>query len=132
MLLTTRGAAAPIQSPVHTSATLDAWVTRPWVDGVQVDTLRDLDVLRVATLNTIYEITLIEAASGHALVQGGRYFPQASRGVILGCSLGSAFLKVRGIYCGFCLEIYGAGTRIVTTPVQSVGIRELASGSGVQ
>ena len=40
------------------AAHLDTWVERPWTDGVQVDALRDLDVLFVRTMNTVYHITV--------------------------------------------------------------------------
>ena len=105
---------------VHAPAHLDAWVGRPWVDGMQVDALRDLDMLIVRTMNTVYEITLVTARTGEVIVRGGRFFPEPTRAVILGSSLGGAFLKLRGIYCGFALEVYSAGTRIVTSAVQSV------------
>ena len=105
---------------VHSPAHLDSWVGRPWVDGVQVETLRDLDALLVRTMNTAYEITIITARTGEAIIRGGRFFPQPTRAVILGSSLGGAFLKLRGIYCGFALEVYATGTRIVTSAVQSV------------
>ena len=41
--------------------------TRPWTDGVQVDALRDLDVLFVQTMNTVYDITVVTRADrrGH-------------------------------------------------------------------
>ena len=102
------------------SARLETWVDRNWTDGVQVDALRDLDVLVVRTLNTVYEITIVTAQTGEAIVRGGRFFPEPTRSVILGSSLGGAFLKLRGIYCGFALEVYAIGTRIVTSSVQSV------------
>jgi hypothetical protein len=105
---------------VHAPAHLDAWVGRPWVDGMQVDALRDLDMLIVRTMNTVYEITVVTARTGEVVVRGGRFFPEPTRAVILGSSLGGAFLKLRGIYCGFALEVYSAGTRIVTSAVQSV------------
>ena len=104
----------------HSSAHLDAWVGRPWVDGMQVDALRDLDMLLVRTMNTLYDITVVTARTGEVIVRGGRFFPQPTRAVILGSSLGGAFLKLRGIYCGFALEVYASGTRIVTSAVQSV------------
>ena len=104
----------------HSPAHLDAWVGRPWVDGIQVDALRDLDMLIVRTMNTVYEITLVTARTGEVIVRGGKFFPQPTRAVILGSSLGGAFLKLRGIYCGFALEVYASGTRIVTSAVQSV------------
>jgi hypothetical protein len=105
---------------LRSAAHLDTWADRPWTDGVQVDALRDLDVLRVRTMNTVYEITVVTAKTGEAIVRGGRYFPEATRGVVLGSSLGGAFLKLRGIYCGFSLEVYAFGVRIVTSTVQSV------------
>ena len=103
-------------------ARLDTWSTHAWRDGLQVDGLRDLDGLRVRTVNTLYSITIISAHTGEALVQGGAFFPQPGRAVILGSSLGGAFLKVRGIYCGYSLELYATGTRIVTSAVQSVDL----------
>ena len=119
--LTTATAIAPARpEALPTCAHLDAWTGRSWADGVQVDALRDLDLLLVRTLNTAYDITLVTAATGEAIVRGGRFFPQPTRAVILGSSLGGAFLKLRGIYCGFALEVYSAGARIVTSAVQSV------------
>jgi hypothetical protein len=107
-------------SAPHSPAHLDAWVGRPWVDGMQVDALHDLDLLLVRTMNTVYDITVVTARTGEVIVRGGRFFPQPTRAVILGSSLGGAFLKLRGIYCGFALEVYASGTRIVTSAVQSV------------
>lgn len=114
-------AAVAVRSRVlQPAAQLDSWVERPWTDGVQIDTLRDLDVLFVKTMNTVYHITVVTARTGEAIVRGGKYFPEPTRAVILGSSLGGAFLKLRGIYCGFALEVYAIGTRIVTSSVQSV------------
>ena len=114
----------------HSPAHLDAWVGRPWVDGMQVDALRDLDMLIVRTMNTVYEITVVTARTGEVIVRGGKFFPQPTRAVILGSSLGGAFLKLRGIYCGFALEVYACGTRIVTSAVQSVRCLEDAVHGG--
>ena len=93
---------------------------------MQVDALRDLDMLLVRTMNTVYEITVVTARTGEVIVRGGRFFPQATRAVILGSSLG-------GIYCGFALEVYACGTRIVTSAVQSVRcVEDVAHGGRVQ
>ena len=120
---------AVAQSPAH----LDAWVGRPWVDGMQVDALHDLDMLLVRTMNTVYEITVVTARTGEVIVRGGRFFPEPTRAVILGSSLGGAFLKLRGIYCGFALEVYACGTRIVTSAVQSVRcVEDVVHGGRVQ
>jgi hypothetical protein len=106
------------------SARLETWIERTWTDGLQVDGQRDLDMVVVRTLNTVYEITIVTAQTGEAIVRGGRFFPEPTRAVILGSSLGGAFLKLRGIYCGVALEIYATGTRIITSPVQSVAFVE--------
>ena len=97
---------------------------------MQVDALHDLDLLIVRTMNTVYEITVVTARTGEVIVRGGRFFPQPTRAVVLGSSLGGAFLKLRGIYCGFALEVYACGTRIVTSAVQSVRCLEDAVPGG--
>lgn len=107
---------------VPTSALLESWSGRAWTRGVQVDGLRNLDTLQVRTCNTVYDITVVNAASGEAVIVGGRFFPESRRAVVLGSSLGGAYLKLRGIYCGYSLEVYTTGTRIVTSAVQSVEV----------
>ena len=107
---------------VPTAAALEAWTGHEWDAGVQVDQLRDLDSLRIRTRNTLYDITLLRAGTGEAVVIGGRFFPEHRHALVLGCSLGGALLKLRGIYCGFSLELYATGTRIVTSPIQSIEV----------
>ena len=127
------GIATVRPAAVESPANLEAWVGRPWVDGVQVDGLRDLDVLVVRTMNTVYDITVVTARTGEVIVRGGKFFPQPTRAVILGSSLGGAFLKLRGIYCGFALEVYACGTRIVTSAVQAVRcVEDAVHGGRVQ
>jgi hypothetical protein len=99
-------------------AQLDFWTQRAWDDGVQVDQLRALDRLQVHTRNSIYDIIIGE--SGDVLVKGGKFFPEYTRAVVLGSSLGGAFLKLGGIYRGFSMEIMFGGTRIVTSTVEAV------------
>lgn len=100
------------------AAQLDFWTERTWDDGVQVDRLRALDRLQIHTRNSIYDI--IVGDSGDVLVKGGRFFPEYTRAVVLGSSLGGAFLKLGGIYRGFSMEIMFDGTRIVTSTVEAV------------
>jgi hypothetical protein len=100
------------------AAQLDFWTQRKWDDGVQVDQLRAMDRIEVRTRNSIYDIIVGER--GDVLVKGGRFFPDYTRAVVLGCSLGGAFLKLGGIYRGFSMEIMFDGTRIVTSSVEEV------------
>jgi hypothetical protein len=110
-------------------ADLDAWSHHDWSDGVQVDRVQPLDMLIVRTQNSTYEITILCPQSGNVLVRGGRFFPEFTRVCVAGCSLGGSFLKLRGIYVGFCLELHLDCQMIMTTRVQSIAhVRQ----SGVQ
>ena len=129
---TTTGILHPPAVCIPQSAHLKTWTDDAWRDGLQVDHLCDLDTLRVVTLNSCYEITIVSARRGEAVVRGGLFFPVRARAIILGSSLGGAFLKVRGIYCGFSLELYAAGTRIVTSLVRSVQMSDSPHAGQVQ
>lgn len=108
----------PAATPAR--AILDTWCRHDWTNGVQVDQMMDLESLSVRTINSTYEITVLSARTGDVMIRGGRFFPEFTNGRIAGSSLGGSFLKLRGIYVGFNLEIYANGTRIVTSPVKSI------------
>ena len=103
-------------------ASLDTWAHHEWTDGLQIDRLRELDELAVQTHNSLYRIVLLEPLRGEVLVQGGRFFPESTRAQFAGCSLGGAFLKLRGIYIGFRMEIHVGLERIITSDVRSVEV----------
>jgi hypothetical protein len=105
---------------VPRSGVLDTWATHAWADGCQLDSGSDLRALRVVTMNNVYELIVTCAATGDVRVRGGTFFPDWREARVAGSSLGGSFLKLRGIYPGFCLELYAAGVRIVTSPVRSV------------
>lgn len=113
---------ATVSIPTATAATLESWSTRQWREGLQLATLNPLDVLHIRTRNTLYEITILDAASAEVLVRGGRFFPDHRRAVLSGSSLGGAFLKLHGIYVNFCMEFNTGIVRIVTTAVESIAI----------
>jgi hypothetical protein len=54
-------------------------------------------------------------------VRGGKFFPEFTDAHVAGSSLGGSFLKLRGIYVGFCLELHRGTHTIVTSPVRSIG-----------
>lgn len=115
--------AAPTRetTPTPAHALLDTWCQHDWTNGIQVDQMMDLESLSVRTMNSTYEITILSARSGEVMVRGGHFFPEFTNARVAGSSLGGSFLKLRGIYVGFNLEIYANGTRIVTSPVKSIG-----------
>ena len=95
-------------------AVLDTWSSHDWSKGVQLENIPDLTRLEVHTQNSIYEITVISGRTGDILVRGGQFFTELTEARLAGSSLGGSFLKLRGIYIGFKLEIH-SGERIVLT-----------------
>jgi hypothetical protein len=51
-------------------------------------------------------------------IRGGQFFPEWRQVHLAGCSLGGSFLKLRGIYAGFGMEVHVAGEVVVTSAVQ--------------
>jgi hypothetical protein len=101
-------------------AFLDTWSGHHWQDGVQVDGFEDLSRLVVRTENSTYEITIICGRTGEILVRGGRFFPEFTAARLAGSSLGGSFLKVRGIYVGFNIEINVESRTIITSRVRTI------------
>ena len=87
---------------------------------VQIDAVAELETLAVRTRNNTYEITVISPATGEVLVRGGLFFPDHTRVRLAGSSLGGSFLRCRGIYLGFRMELQHEGETIVTTEVRSI------------
>jgi hypothetical protein len=101
-------------------AVLDRWSAAAWTDGCQVDQLPDMQALTVITRNHLYELFVISGPEGRVRVRGGNFFPEWREATLAGCSLGGSFLKLRGVYAGFCMELYVDGESIITSPVQKL------------
>ncbi len=102
------------------AADLDAWSHHEWSEGVQIDRLSGLERLAVRTRNSLYDITVARPYSDEVLVRGGAFFPTYTEARVAGSSLGGSFLKARGIYVGFRLELLHDGQTIITTEVESI------------
>jgi hypothetical protein len=100
---------------------LDHWSAQEWKDGIQLESLEELDTIVVRTENTPYEITVLSGFTGEVLVRGGSFFPEWTPTHLAGSSLGGSFLKIRGIYVGYSLEFQHDRKRIVTSRVKSIG-----------
>jgi len=109
-------------APLPHAMVLDTWSRRAWTDGCQVDELTDLQALTVITRNSVYEIIVLSPRAGDVLVRGGRFFPDRRSARLAGATLGGSFLKLRGIYVGFRMELQVGRQAIVTSPVQSIVI----------
>src|SRR5438128_11553444 len=104
------------------SALLDTWSSHDWSEGVQLETMQDMDTLTVRTENSTYEITVISGRTGDILVRGGRFFSEFTAARLAGSSLGGSFLKLRGVYLGFNLEIHFDQRLIITSRVRQISI----------
>jgi hypothetical protein len=104
------------------SALLDTWSSHDWSEGVQLETMQDMETLTIRTENSTYEITVISGRTGEILVRGGRFFPEFTPARLAGSSLGGSFLKLRGIYVGFSLEIHFEKRLIITSRVRKIAV----------
>lgn len=82
----------------------------------------DMEALSIDTENSTYEITVISGRTGDILVRGGRFFPEFTPARLAGSSLGGSFLKLRGVYIGFNLEIHFDQRMIVTSRVRRISV----------
>ena len=82
-----------------------------------------METLTVQTENSTYEVTVISGRAGDILIRGGRFFPEFTEGRLAGSSLGGSFLKLRGIYVGFSLEIHFDKRLIITSRVRKISIQ---------
>ena len=103
-------------------ALLDTWSSHAWTEGVQLETMQDMEGLTVQTENSTYEITVICGRAGEILIRGGRFFPEFTEARLAGSSLGGSFLKLRGIYIGFNLEIHFDQRMIITSRVRKISV----------
>jgi hypothetical protein len=112
-------------SAVPATAVLDNWANAEWTDGCQVDEMPVFQALTVLTHNNLYELIVIDPARGVVRLRGGQFFPEWREAQLAGCSLGGSFLKMRGIYAGFCMEFHVGGETIITSPVMRMTLSHL-------
>jgi len=103
------------------AGSLDAWLARDWSQGVHLGTLDEFQRLHVCTLNSLYELVVVNR-TGDVRVRGGRYFPEWTAARLAGCTAGGSFLKRLAINVGLQMEFEIDRRRIVTSPVRSVAI----------
>lgn len=108
---------------VPTVAVLETWANFDWSDGCQIDEQQAFQPLTVVTRNHVYELIVIDGASGLVRIRGGQFFPDWREAHLAGCSLGGSFLKLRGIYAGFGMELHVEGDVIVTSAVQRLTLQ---------
>ena len=101
------------------AATLDGFADGVSVaEGISLEDLEPLTTLLVHTCNSLYRIIVSERTA--ILVQGGRFFPDATVGHLHGSSAGGSLLKLAWIGVGLRMEICANAQRIVTSPVRAI------------
>jgi hypothetical protein len=81
-----------------------------------------MKMLSIQTENSVYEVNTISSSEGEILIRGGRFFPEFTAARLIGSSLGGCFLKLRGIYVGFNMEIHCNCRSIITSRVRSISL----------
>ena len=75
--------------------TLDGFATEvSQTDGIGLADLDPITTLLVRTQNSLYQIVVVQPRQKAVLVQGGPFFPQATRAVLSGSNFGGSLLKV--------------------------------------
>jgi hypothetical protein len=120
----TKDSSEAITSNVRAGAILDTWSNDPWANGIQIEQIEDMQKLFVQTKNSLYEITVIDRWSGEILVRGGQFFPELTPAQLAGATLWGSFLKMRGIYVGFAMEINAGDQRFLTTRVREIAVEK--------
>jgi hypothetical protein len=103
-------------------ALLDTWSSHSWTEGLQLEAMHDMEKLTVRTENSTYDITVISGRTGEILIRGGRFFPEFTPARLAGSSLGGSFLKLRGVYVGFSLEVHFDQRMIITSRVRNISL----------
>lgn len=90
------------------------------LEGLMLTTLSPCDVVHVTTHNSHYELFLLDPAAGKVLIRGGSHFKEPAEGTVIGSTFGGCMLKMSWLGVGLRMEINSGGTRVVTSPVESL------------
>jgi hypothetical protein len=81
--------------------------------------------VRVVTLNTTYDLEIIDGRSGKVRIEGGHRFPFAMDVVLNGSTWGGSMLWVGRLGIGMAMELERPNYKpLLTSPIQSVTVME--------
>jgi hypothetical protein len=100
-------------------------VVRP-SGGVDLRRLPPFTMLLVRTMNSLYRVVVTEGQEVY--VQGGAFFPDATKAYLEGASSRGGTLRVGSIAVGLKLEIRSADHHVITSRVRAI---TTVAGSGV-
>ena len=104
--------------------TLDGFATEvSQTDGIGLADLDPITTLLARTQNSRYQIVVVQPRQKAVLVQGGPFFPQATRAVLSGSNFGGSLLKVAWVGIGLHMEFRAGDQWIITSRVQSITVQ---------
>ena len=92
-------------------------------EGIGLADLDPITTLLVRTQNSLYQILVVQPRSKVVLVQGGPFFPQATRAVFSGSNFGGSLLKVAWVGIGLHMEFHAEDQWVITSRVQSITVQ---------
>ncbi|MCI0663005.1 MAG: hypothetical protein L0220_18210 [Acidobacteria bacterium] len=92
------------------------------LEGVALKSLKPCDTIHARTLNSDYEIFLLDPESGSALVRGGKYFAEPREAILSGSNFGGSSIKLGWIGLGLRMELSINGHNIATSPVEELRV----------
>jgi RNA polymerase-binding transcription factor DksA len=95
-------------------------------------TLNAFDTILLHTQNSDYRILLLDPGTGRALVEGGTYLPEPGEGVVTGSALPASAFNAGAICVGGRLEMWVDKKVLLTSPVQSVEVKQNAAAESAE
>jgi len=92
-------------------------------EGIGLADLDPITTLVVRTENSRYEIVVVQPRLTAVLVQGGPFFPRATRAVLSGSTFGGSMLKMAWVGIGLRMEFHVEHERIITSRVKAIAVQ---------
>ncbi len=89
----------------------------------RLENFRPYDTILLRTHNSEYRILLLDPDTGRALIEGGRYLPEPSEGLIMGSALPGSDSNTEALCIGARLELWVNEQVFLTSPIQSVEVK---------
>lgn len=89
-------------------------------DGVSLLDLQPFTTLRVRTRNSLYQMRVVHGSD--VIVQGGRSFPIAKEGYVIGSRFVGSSIKRAWIGVGMQMNIFSDCRWLMTSPVETITI----------
>ena len=113
--------------PQHPSERTDSH--QPSGSGVLVDVLPPSAAIVITTRNSRYRVVVVDGATRHVRVTGGKLFPESTEMLLEGAMTDAGIIKPGWISVGLPVAISTGLRRITTSRVESVAFERSRSAS---